>query len=271
MSSSRIEPARDDSSFASTFMPRQIDGPAAAAKHSWLSRLLGLFSRAGASAGREAGLVNPGTGLYSERGLLELGARMSSASQQSRQPLTLVVLSFRALDTLRGGRSGPAAEAAQVIARRCLRLAGIDGLAARTGPSEFTLLMPNTTLRQALATCRLDLGPYPFIALDIRSKPMQLKAGIRAAVVAGNDSVAPALAMVRRMQPLKMLPGEPAAPQIRPAAQAAIQAAIQADVQAEVQPAAQAAERKALLLEDRYFPQVDYQATIPTPLPVFAL
>jgi GGDEF domain-containing protein len=212
MSTNRPEPACDDSSFASTFMPRQTNGPAESTKRSWLRKLLGLFGRDGASAGRDTGLVNPATGLYSERGLLELGARMLSASHAAKQPLTMVVMHFRALEKLPGRSGATAGEAAKVIARCCLRLAGVDGLAARTGPSEFTLLMPNTNLKQALAACRLDLGQYPFIALDSRNKSIGLKAGIRATVVAGKDSVAPALAMVRRMPPLKMLPGEPAAP-----------------------------------------------------------
>lgn len=163
-------PTLVDSSFSSTLMnftihaPHSVGIPARpVVERSWLGRLLGIFGQDSTRTRYDATFVNASTGLYSERGLLELGARMLAECNRAKQPLALVLLNFR-----------------------------------------------------------------------------DLEASVKAAVVTSDESVVPALAMVRGMPPLTVLVSE-AAP-------------------------SREAERKAFDLPDRDFAAMAFPSTMPASL-----
>lgn len=237
----------EDSGFSSTLMGIPVQAPHSVAlrsgrdvERSWLGRLFGAFGKPSSSSRHNASCVNAATGLYSERGLLELGARMLAECHRARRPLALVVLNFKELDDLRRDSRAPVArKAALVIARRCLALAGVGGLAARTGASEFALLLPGHTAVEALAALRADLGKYPSISCDTRRGPVELMAGVRAGAVSGSGSVAPTLAMVRAMPAVTVLASSPSVQAVR----------------------------KPFDLPDRECADVQFPSTMPAPLP----
>ena len=114
-----------------------------------------------------SGLRDRQTGLLNRRGLLERGDRLLAARRTAKAALLL--FDFSDLLELRGLYGSQAVtRAGASLVERLVRLAGRRGLAARTGPAQFGVLLPQMGRQQAIdaahrvfgSPCRLefDLG-----------------------------------------------------------------------------------------------------------------
>lgn len=122
--------------------------------------LRGLLRRLGLAAG---GGRDHQTALYNRQGFLERGDRLLARADQEA---ALVIFDFHDLLEV-PGIYGPEVSATlqQSLVDHLLRLAGRQGLAARTGPAQFAVLLPGQGHRDAVAAtlkvfgkpCRLEL------------------------------------------------------------------------------------------------------------------
>jgi GGDEF domain-containing protein len=103
------------------------------------------------------------TALYSRQGLLARGDRLVARSGRGA---ALVIFDFHDLLEVRGIYGADISATLQrALVEQLLRLAGRHGLAARTGPAQFAVLLPGTRHREAVAAtlrvfgkpCRLEL------------------------------------------------------------------------------------------------------------------
>jgi GGDEF domain-containing protein len=103
------------------------------------------------------------TGLHSRQGLLELGDRLVA---RTGREAALAIFDFQDLLEVRGMYGSHVSEALRkTLVERLLRLAGRHGLAARTGPAQFAVLLPATRQQEAADAifgvfgrpCRLEL------------------------------------------------------------------------------------------------------------------
>jgi GGDEF domain-containing protein len=130
--------------------------------------LLGLAALAGALAGqpleradvrRESERLDPQTGLYNRPGLFELGGQLVAACGARRQPVSLAVFECRDLLEVRGlYGSAVACALLERLVERLSRLAGEDGMAARTGPAQFAVLLPGAGRDRAVRELQRVLG-----------------------------------------------------------------------------------------------------------------
>lgn len=119
--------------------------------------------------------VDARTALYNQRGLLACGADMLQASQRDHRPLCMVLLNCADLLEVRsiyGNRIGRKLLAR--IVRKLNLIAGERGLAARTGPAQFALLLPGLTHDKALLAVQRVLGSPSCIELDAGGSEIML-------------------------------------------------------------------------------------------------
>ena len=150
----------------------------------WLTHLgmlvagIGLAARFAQSLQRtdrelEASLKDRETGLYNVTGLLAHGTQLLAACRRNNEPICLTVL-----------QSPNIAEVSNILGREAVRdmlsdavksllvsahLSGL-GLAARTDPGEFVLLLPGIDLQRAKALLRKHLGSPPRLVLNVRDR-----------------------------------------------------------------------------------------------------
>lgn len=132
--------------------------------HAWLQRLgLGARTR----------LRDVQTGLYSRAGLLIRGERLLARSGVAEA--ALVVFDFSDLLEMRwiyGPRDG--AIARRAVAARLARVAGRRGIAARTGPAQFAVLLPGADDQRARDALRRSLGQPCRIELELGREELVL-------------------------------------------------------------------------------------------------
>jgi GGDEF domain-containing protein len=143
------------------FEPTSLElGRAAAAPATPTGLLLGLLQRLGFAA---PGVRDHQTALYSRQGLLTCGDRLVA---RSGREASLAIFDFHDLLEVRGIYGAGVSRALQgALVEQLLRLAGRHGLAARTGPAQFAVLLPGTrhgdavaaTLRVFGKPCRLEM------------------------------------------------------------------------------------------------------------------
>lgn len=157
-----------------SFAPTQFDldeqpasaGPAGvpARLHGWLQRLgLGARTR----------LRDAQTGLYNRTGLLIGGERL--LARHGVADAALVVFDFSDLLEMRwiyGPRDG--AIARRAVATRLSRVAGRRGIAARTGPAQFAVLLPGADGQRARDALRRALGQPCRIELELGREELVL-------------------------------------------------------------------------------------------------
>lgn len=123
----------------------------------------------------EQGRVDASTALYNQRGLLAYGADMLQACRRDHRPLCMVVLDCADLLEVRsiyGSRIGRKLLAR--IVRKLNQIVGERGLAARTGPAQFTLLLPGLARDKALQALQRVLGSPSCIELDAGDSEIML-------------------------------------------------------------------------------------------------
>lgn len=115
----------------------------------------------------ENGRVDSSTALYNMQGLKELGDEMLSAAQRDHRPVAVAVFDCADLlevRTIYGSRI--ARKLLARIVRKLMSVTADRGLAARTGPAEFTVVLPGMTREKALAAIQKVLGNPSRIELD---------------------------------------------------------------------------------------------------------
>jgi diguanylate cyclase (GGDEF)-like protein len=116
---------------------------------------------------RRAGLVDVSTGLYSRLGLVREGDALLARCQRADRRLALVVIEFPDLQEVQqiyGRRIGQ--KVVERVVSRMRRIAGVRGLAARTGRTQFTLLLPGKGRHEAYAAVQRVLGQPSRIEFD---------------------------------------------------------------------------------------------------------
>jgi GGDEF domain-containing protein len=115
------------------------------------------------------------TGLYNKLGLLEHGDELLAACQRERKPVTLAMFDFEDLRELRevyGRKLGR--KVLNRVVRKLLAVAGERGLAGRTGPTEFTLMLPGLSRDKALQAIAREFGNPPRIEFDFGGEEIVL-------------------------------------------------------------------------------------------------
>jgi GGDEF domain-containing protein len=115
----------------------------------------------------ESGRIDPGTGLYNNAGFSDHGGEMLATARRENRPLAVAVFDCADLlevRTIYGGRI-----ARKLLGRIVSKLTALTaerGLAARTGPAEFTVILPGMGRDKALAAMQRVLGKPTRIELD---------------------------------------------------------------------------------------------------------
>jgi GGDEF domain-containing protein len=115
----------------------------------------------------ESGRVDAGTGLYNKAGFSAHGAEMLAEARRENRPLAVAVFDCADLlevRTIYGGRM--ARKLMGRIVSKLTSLAADRGLAARTGPAEFTVVLPAMGRDKALAAIQRVLGKPTRIELE---------------------------------------------------------------------------------------------------------
>lgn len=135
----------------------------------WFARvvrwLCAMADRQGAPAGQAH--IDPCTGLLSRRGLLARAGVAMRAGQARRRTLAMVI--FDCEDLLEAHElygSTVSRLLMDRVAQSMDRLAGARGWAARSGPAQFTVVLPVASAEAALAAVRRSLGASPCIEFD---------------------------------------------------------------------------------------------------------
>ena len=144
-------------------LPRDEDTTSPAAR--WMVRAvrslasrLGL--RAGAGFAREAGgCIDAATALYNKEGLVAFGDKLLAQCEARHRVLSVAVFDFPDLVEVRSIYGTRIARGLTgVIVGKLLSIAGERGFAARTGLTEFSVVMPGQGRDKALAAIQRVLG-----------------------------------------------------------------------------------------------------------------
>jgi len=115
----------------------------------------------------ENGRIDQSTGLYNKAGFTAHGAELLAACRLENRPLSVAVFDCADLLEVRsiyGSRITRKLMAR--ITRKLMKLCTDQGLAARTGPAEFTVILPGMNREKALAAIARVLGSPMRIELD---------------------------------------------------------------------------------------------------------
>ena len=124
--------------------------------------------------------------LFSRKALVLTANRMLQRAREDEQPFSIAVLDVSDLPELHNLFGSDMADriVAEVI-RRLRTVAGSKGLAVRTGPTEFTAVLPEREREQALAMLRAAFGAACFIEYDSGGDEIVLLPDFDAAEVSG--------------------------------------------------------------------------------------
>ena len=133
--------------------------------------------------------IDPLTGGYNRRGLIELAKREVSRAKRFRQDLTLIIFDidfFKAVNDTFGHAAGDAALVHVVKeAKRCIRDADIIG---RFGGDEFVIVFPGIPVghaRKVVARLRHELMHSPLVWEE---KPLEIRLSVGAAGLKKEDA-----------------------------------------------------------------------------------
>jgi len=104
-------------------------------------------------------------GLLDRYSLLAAGNRLQRGSRRDAAVLLFDFEDLPELSALYGDRARR--DAVRQVAQELQRVAGEQGLAARTGASQFTLLLPDCSRQEAIARAVRELGTPCRIELDL--------------------------------------------------------------------------------------------------------
>ncbi|AEG92966.1 GGDEF domain-containing protein [Ramlibacter tataouinensis] len=148
----------------------------AAGRSPWVLRLARWLRASSARRDEvKAAHVDPCTGLLNRAGLLTLGDRLLGDCRRRGRPFAVAVFDCHDLlevNELYGRRVSH--QLMERLAARMDRLAGVRGLAARTGPAQFAVALPGLDREGALQAIRRVLGESPCIELEQRGDEIVL-------------------------------------------------------------------------------------------------
>lgn len=153
-------------------LPAVLYGSVALLQAAFACAVLGLASLHLSVTGqrlqaRRAGLVDLATGLYNRAGLVREGDALLARCRRGERRLALVVIEFSDLQEVQqlyGRRIG--LMVVECVVSRMRRIAGPRGLVARTGRTQFTLLLPGKGRTEAHAAVQRVLGRPGRIEFD---------------------------------------------------------------------------------------------------------
>lgn len=147
--------------------------------------LLRLAAGAQRREATDQGLVDSVTGLYNPRGFSVVGAQLLEQVRREGRPLSLVVFDFSDLLEVRSiyGRDVSRKLLARVV-RKMQAVAGGRGAAARTGKTEFSILLPGANRDKAQAIIHRVLGKPSRIEFDAGDSEIVLVPDIMAEMAA---------------------------------------------------------------------------------------
>jgi GGDEF domain-containing protein len=130
-----------------------------------------LFGRAMRELDRQAEIANidRGSHLYNEQGFLSHGGELFDECRRARRAFTLILLNCADVAEVSDLTGRQAANL--LFARLVDELKGLtprEGLAARTGPAEFAVVLPGVSAQRAAALLHQRLGNPPKVALRSR-------------------------------------------------------------------------------------------------------
>jgi GGDEF domain-containing protein len=126
----------------------------------------------------ESGRVDGSTALYNKAGFAAHGDPLLAACRRDKRPLSVAVFDCADLLEVReiyGSRI--ARKLTMRIVRKLNRLSADHGLAARTGPAEFTVVLPGMSRDKALAAIARVMGSPMRIELDAGDSEIVLVPG----------------------------------------------------------------------------------------------
>lgn len=136
----------------------------------------------------ESGRIDSGSALYNQAGFAAHGDEMLTACRRGGKALTVAVFDCADLLEVRAlYGSGMARTLVGRIVRKLGALASDRGLAARTGPAEFTVVLPGMSRDKALAAIERVLGNPTRIELDAGDSEIVLVPGFMVQA-AGSDT-----------------------------------------------------------------------------------
>jgi GGDEF domain-containing protein len=110
--------------------------------------------------------IDRSTGLYSRAGLFAVGNRLVR-TRATTAPVTLVLLDFADLHEVQEiYGSAMACDVITSLVRKIEAVAGIRGMAGRTGPGQFTIVLPGAGRDKALRALRRLLGKHACVEFD---------------------------------------------------------------------------------------------------------
>jgi GGDEF domain-containing protein len=116
---------------------------------------------------KDDGLIDAPSGLYNVQGMVRIGSEMLAQCYRDGRPLGIVVLDFTDLPEVRDiyGRDISRKLQGHVVSRM-KSLAGARGICARTGRTEFTVLLPGASPQGVQASIQRVLGNPTRIEFD---------------------------------------------------------------------------------------------------------
>ena len=136
----------------------------------------------------ESGRIDSGSALYNQAGFAAHGDEMLAGCRRDGKALTVAVFDCADLLEVRAiYGSGIARTLVERIVRKLGALASDRGLAARTGPAEFTVVLPGMSRDKALAAIQRVLGNPMRIELDAGDSEIVLVPGFLVQT-AGSDT-----------------------------------------------------------------------------------
>jgi len=115
----------------------------------------------------EQGRIDSSTSLYNEAGFAAYGNELLAECTRDGLPLSVAVFDcsdLREIRAIYGNRM--ARKVADRIVRKLSALSADQGLAARTGPAEFSVILPGVSREKALAAIHRVLGNPMRIEMD---------------------------------------------------------------------------------------------------------
>lgn len=136
----------------------------------------------------EIGRIDSSTGIYNQAGFAAYGDEMLAACRREGRPLSVVVFDCADLLEVRAIYGSPTTRKLMArIVRKLSALTADRGLAARTGPAEFSVVLPGMGRDKAVAAIQRVLGSPMRIELDAGDSEIVLVPGFLVET-AGSDT-----------------------------------------------------------------------------------
>ena len=126
----------------------------------------------------------------SSKGLVKLEAALACNNAERRRVVSVVILRLECLPELRTLFGPQLYQAAmECIQRTLTKITRGRGFGARTGPTEFTLALPDLYKREALALVAVSMGAVPHFEFSLDQTEIVVAPDINADVIGSGESI----------------------------------------------------------------------------------